>query len=542
MLNSVIKDYHIQRELGRGGMATVYLAHDQKFDTNVAIKVLNKEFAYNENIRKRFVSEAKSMFKMSHPNIIKVTDLIDEGDTVAFVMEYIEGETLKEYLDRKGRLKDDEIKDIFSQMLSAVGYVHKHNLVHRDIKPSNFMMDRSGNIKLLDFGIAKNTNALSAEYTQTGTGAQMGTPMYMSPEQITEPKSVTAQSDIYSLGAVLWQMVTGQKPYDTKTLSDYQLLDKIVKEALPFTRTPWDAVISKATVKSVTDRYNVCRSFYDSVSDLTFEDGASGSAINGSSKEDDTTIIEGDSPTENIINALGIEFIWVEGGSFIVGSKDGAKNERPLHEAVVDSFYLSKYPITQSQWKAIMNSNPSRFKTNGADCPVENVSWYDCEKFIEKLNNQGQYAYRLPSESEWEYAARGGLKSKGYVYSGSNAINDVAWYADNSHREREPGILGFFSLKTGTQIVGKKQSNELGIFDMTGNVWEWCSDWYGGYSTLACTNPRGASSGQYRVIRGGSWNSLPRHCRVSVRFRNVPGARNSGLGFRLVLVSDRGTR
>jgi uncharacterized protein (TIGR02145 family) len=261
MFGRTLKDYSFQSELGHGGMGTVYRFRHLSLKVDRAIKVLKSEYTGNENIRNRFLSEARIMAQMSHPNVVKVIDLIDEGDTIAFVMEYIEGETLKEYLDRKGRLKDDEIKDIFSQMLNAVGYVHQQNLVHRDIKPSNFMMDRSGNIKLLDFGIAKNTDASSAEYTQTGTGAQMGTPMYMSPEQITEPKSVTAQSDIYSLGAVLWQMVTGQKPYDTKTLSDYQLLDKIVKEALPFTRTPWDAVISKATAKDVQARYSSASEF-----------------------------------------------------------------------------------------------------------------------------------------------------------------------------------------------------------------------------------------------------------------------------------------
>jgi serine/threonine protein kinase len=187
-----------------------------------------------------------------------VSDLIDEEDTVAFVMEYVEGETLKEYLDRKGKLTDAEIKDIFSQMLDAVGYVHEQKLVHRDIKPSNFMLDKSGRVKLMDFGIAKNTDVDAAEYTQTGTGMQMGTPMYMSPEQITETKSVTPQSDIYSLGVVLWQLVTGQKPYDTKTLSSFQLQTKIVTERLADTNTSWDSIIKQATAKDCLNRCKSC--------------------------------------------------------------------------------------------------------------------------------------------------------------------------------------------------------------------------------------------------------------------------------------------
>ena len=271
MENLQITNYSIKNSIGQGGMATVYLAEDIKFQTNVAIKVLNKEYVHNDNIRKRFIAEARNMFKMSHPNIIKVSDLIDEGDTVAFVMEYIEGETLKEYLDRKGKLSDDEIKNLFFQMLEAVGYVHKQNLIHRDIKPSNFMINGEGQIKLMDFGIAKNTDSSSAEYTQTGTGMQMGTPLYMSPEQITETKSVNAQSDIYSLGVVLWQMVTGQKPYDTKTLSSFQLQMKIVNDNLELTNTIWDSCIQKATLKDALVRFDNTSEFKIALNNLSIQ-------------------------------------------------------------------------------------------------------------------------------------------------------------------------------------------------------------------------------------------------------------------------------
>jgi serine/threonine protein kinase len=287
-----LSNYSIQRELGKGGMATVYLAHDNKFDTNVAVKVLNKEFTNNENIRKRFLAEAKNMFKMSHPNIIKVSDLIDEGDTVAFVMEYIEGETLKEYIDRKGKLSDAEIKNLFIQMLDAVGYVHEQNLVHRDIKPSNFMLDKKGRIKLMDFGIAKTTDTSSAEYTQTGTGVQMGTPMYMSPEQITETESVTQQSDIYSLGVVLWQMVTKQKPYDTTTLSNFQLQIKIVNEALLKTNTIWDKFISIATAKDINKRYTTCEYWLIDINGIDTTLNSDDRTILNNSNSNELTVIQ----------------------------------------------------------------------------------------------------------------------------------------------------------------------------------------------------------------------------------------------------------
>jgi len=256
-----IKEYNIQSELGKGGMATVHLAEDEKFKHPVAIKLLNKEFINNGNIRNRFLAEARNLFKMNHPNIIKVTDLIDEGDTVAFVMEYLNGQTLKDYLDSKGKLSDEEIKKLFIQMLDAVGYVHEQGLIHRDIKPSNFMISNKGVVKLLDFGIAKNTDNTSAEYTQTGTTQSMGTPMYMSPEQIKSTKEVTAQTDIYSLGVVLWQMVTCKKPYDINTISAFELQTKIVNEKLAPTNTLFDVVITGASAKDLKDRYINCFQF-----------------------------------------------------------------------------------------------------------------------------------------------------------------------------------------------------------------------------------------------------------------------------------------
>jgi serine/threonine protein kinase len=172
-------------------------------------------------------------------------------------------------MEKKGALSNEEIVRFMNQMLQALDYVHRQQLVHRDIKPSNFMVGESGEISLMDFGIAKNTDASAAEYTQTGTGVTMGTPMYMSPEQITETKSVTAQSDMYSLGVVLWQMVTGIKPYDTQTLSTFQLQMKIVQDELPSTNTVWDSVIKKATNKESEKRFKDCNEFLEHLAQMT---------------------------------------------------------------------------------------------------------------------------------------------------------------------------------------------------------------------------------------------------------------------------------
>jgi serine/threonine-protein kinase len=255
VINQQIQNYTIISLLGEGGMANVYLAQHQSLGNNVAVKLLKEEFVQHPNIRKRFLAEARSLAKMNHPNVIKVTDLIDAGDIVAFVMEYIEGQTLEDFLSNSGKLPNSEIENMFSQMILAVEYVHSQGLIHRDIKPSNFMVTKGGQIKLLDFGIAKNTNESAVDYTKTGLMQQMGTPLYMSPEQVRNTSEITEQSDIYSLGVVLWQLVMNKKPYDSVEFSLPEIQVSILKEPLPLTHTIWDSTIQDATEKDPTKRF-----------------------------------------------------------------------------------------------------------------------------------------------------------------------------------------------------------------------------------------------------------------------------------------------
>ena len=218
------------------------------------------------------------------------------------------------------------------------------------------------------------------------------------------------------------------------------------------------------------------------------------------------------------LNKLINNMVYVSGGTFIMGG-DESSDQTPTHSVTLSSYYICKYEVTQALWRAVMGSNSSKFK--GDNLPVEQVSWNDCQTFINRLNSYTGRNFRLPTEAEWEFAARGGNYSRHYKYSGSNYISDVAWYCDNSGNRTHP--------------VGTKQANELGLYDMSGNVWEWCSDWYGSYSSYSQSNPTGATSGFGRVERGGNWCGLARYCCSSHRSYYAPGNSFDDLGLRLVL-------
>ena len=221
------------------------------------------------------------------------------------------------------------------------------------------------------------------------------------------------------------------------------------------------------------------------------------------------------------VNGVSFRMITVEGGSFQMGSTDGDDDEMPVHEVSLNSFAIGQTEVTQELWQAVMESNPSNFTGNKR--PVEKVSWNQCQTFISKLNQLTGKNFRLPTEAEWEYAARGGNKSKGFTYSGSNNIDDVAWYKSNSNNA--------------THDVGTKAPNELGIYDMSGNVYEWCQDWYGEnyYSKSVVNNPTGATSSNSRVLRGGSWADDSKDCRNTYRYDYAPTYDFFFIGLRLAL-------
>ena len=219
------------------------------------------------------------------------------------------------------------------------------------------------------------------------------------------------------------------------------------------------------------------------------------------------------------------KMILVKGDTFVMGAslQEGGENEdeQVLHNVTLGSFYICETQVTQKLWKTIMGNNPSKVKDDNN--PVTNVSWYDCQSFIKKLNDITGMEFRLPTEAEWEFAAKGGQKGKhnGYKYSGSNTITSIMWYSKNS--ENHP------------HEVSLKKSNEIGLYDMSGNIWEWCSDWYAPYDINPSFNPKGPLDGVDKICRGGSFLSEAKECRVTIREKDSPNESSEDMGFRLVI-------
>lgn len=235
---------------------------------------------------------------------------------------------------------------------------------------------------------------------------------------------------------------------------------------------------------------------------------------------------EASAPTIQTITVGNVSFnmIRVDGGTFMMGATNEQEDdawiyEKPAHQVTLSPYYIGETEVTQALWEAVMGNNPSKFKSSNS--PVDQVSWDDCQRFLQMLNHKTGCQFRLPTEAEWEFAARGGNNSKGYKYSGSNKLKDVAWFSGNSSKM--------------SHDVKTKQANELGLYDMSGNVCEWCQDWYGDYNSDSQTNPTGSSSGSRRVYRGGCCFRSADYCRVSYRNCCEPNIRSYDFGLRLAL-------
>ena len=615
--------YRIIKKLGQGGFGITYLAENTLLEGKVAIKEFffkeycerddatchvtipttgNREIV--ERFKQKFIKEAKTIFRLNHPNIVRIHDVFEENGTAYYVMEYIEGESLGDMVKRRGAIPEAEALDYVKDVASALEYIHSKNINHLDIKPGNLMKRKEdGKVLVIDFGVAKQYDlATSQGTTTTPVGISHG---YSPAEQYRKNgvQSFSPQSDVYALAATLFKLLTGSTPPEAMEIQDEGLpvaelqakqISRPVISAIAMamkgrhertqsvaefmsnlkSEDTQDTVVfpdatgtgrkrketeekaakekakverkrketeEKATKKKATfvvtivvvaivaiwlmipSNKNKVEEELAKITEVSYSNGVSS---NKNKVEEELAKITEASYSKGILTVNGIKYnmVRVEGCTFRMGATseqdcDAYDIEEPVHSVTLSSYYIGKTEVTQALWKAVMGSNPSKFK--GENLPVENVSWDDCQVFVRKLNSLTGQNFRLPTEAEWEFACRGGNNSLGYKYSGSDNIDNVAWFDCNSGRK--------------THFVATKSPNELGIYDMSGNVWEWCSDWYDKYSSGAQANPKGPESGSDRVCRGGSWGGIVRGCRSSDRYDADPSGRDDGLGLRLAL-------
>ena len=549
--NTILQEgkYKIVRHISSGGFGNTYEGLDFLLNKRVAIK----EFYVNdfcsrdsctqrvyvnsiekkpliEHLKKKFVEEARAIAQMDHDNIIKVQTLFEENDTAYYVMDYIEGESIHEILKHKGSFMEVDALSIISKVSNALGYMHKLGRFHLDVKPGNIMLRNDGKVILIDFGSSKQYAEVGNE--NTTTIAPCYTSGYAPSEQMNPSTTkFTPATDIYALGATLYKMLTGLTPPSAIDLLNGEEclsplptdISEAVRKCIQKAMVPQ----RRGRIQSIQEFESLLKSNYTSISNKdkvvseqntdTFSDEETTFACQSSYEEDSKGVV---------IHLDGISFrmIYVQGGSIIMQDSDSVGlfsvfSSHARKQVSLSHYYIAEVPVTQELWKFVMGNNPSTIK--GEKRPVDSISWEDCQTFIFYLNRITNLNFSLPTEAQWEFAARGGNSSRNLKYAGNDKVDYVAWHWKNSgHQSHE---------------VAKKLPNELGIYDMSGNVSEWCHDYFDAYNSGREKNPQGPLKGSDHVIRGGSWLTDEKKCRVISRDHKLPTCRDSSIGLRLLL-------
>lgn len=581
------REYKVEAVLGKGGFGITYKvsAMEQVGRIPVRVEFAMKEFFMDGCLRdasgkvstaatkgeaadglKDFISEARRLNSLCGQcrNIVPVDEVFEANGTACYVMEFLDGGSLADYVKKQGALSVGAAKKILKPVADAVAFLHSNRITHLDIKPGNIMFRSNGEPVLIDFGLAKHYDRRGNATTTVRTLAYSAG--FSPAEQNVGLKQFSPQSDVYALAATFANMLTGKTPPEAidlefslndwsvclpeevrpavvhamaysrkdRTLSVRDFVKELYGNEPSVVEKPVSQPAAEPTVESKTEVIGegkkstkkwwiiaACVAVAAVVGIVCAKFLSVGEDMEQKTEQKTESAPQLGSQTFTV-NGVKFTMVPVEGGTFTMGAtseqgSDALEGEYPAHQVTLSDYYIGQTEVTQALWKAVMGSNPSDSK--GDNLPVEQVSWDDCQVFIQKLNQLTGKQFRLPTESEWEYAARGGRKSRGYKYAGGNDIGLVAWHTGNSGNE--------------THTVATKQANELGVYDMSGNVEEWCSDWYDGYQSSSQSDPQGPSLGSDRVGRGGSFFFNARYCRVSNREYYTPDFRSFDLGLRL---------
>ncbi len=565
--------FRVLRELGVGGFGKTYLAEDaDRLDAPCVIKQFFPQVQGTAALTKAtelFKEEAKRLFELgeNHSQIPRLLAYFKQGSSLYLVQEFIEGETLLTQLKRQA-YTEKQIWEVLADLLPVLQFIHQRNVIHRDIKPENIIRRQSDRkLVLIDFGGAKQVTQTSLARQCTG----IYTIGYAPIEQISG--YISPASDLYALGATCVRLLTQCLPildangnlydhiYDgynaqwlwrerlkeiNVTISDKlgQVLDKLLKhlareryqsaaeilQELHFNITSVDPTIlvipqpSGVNINPVSSKNRVYGEF--TLQNFEFDVVT----IDAYAQEINRNHRQAMFFSEDLGNGVILEMVHIPGGSFIMGS-DEKESEKPRHQVTVKPFFMSKFPITQEQWEAMMGNNPSYFR--GAKRPVESVSWNDAVELCKRLSENTGKTYRLPSEAQWEYACCAGTTTP--FHFGETITTDLANYNGNYTYAHEAKGIYYQETKT----VGTFPPNDFGLYDMHGNVWEWCADfWHKNYNDAPTDDSVLELGGndKCRILRGGSWNSFPQFCRSAYRNYHVLDTRVSSFGFRVVLV------
>ncbi|MDJ1178689.1 bifunctional serine/threonine-protein kinase/formylglycine-generating enzyme family protein [Roseofilum sp. BLCC_M91] len=559
-------EYEIDYGLGQGGFGITYRGIHTRLEKVVAIK---EYFPQEQVVRNgatgkitvprtqeeefqrgkaRFFKEAKTLAQINDANVVRIDDFFEEGDTAYLVMELIQGNSLKQILGQK-RLSANEIERVMAQVVAGLGAVHEKKVYHLDLKPDNLMVTADGVVKLIDFGAAKQVLA-----TVTRKSTRLFTEGYTAPEVMGDG-AIGAFSDIFELGMILHEMVAGELPPSaiSRLLVNKGWQPKDIPE-------PWLGLLKSALPMEPTERAQDVRRWWQSGSKrggksrVVRETPAAGKeklevfrfevlTVNRRGKIVKRENGEAQYFREDLGEGIFLDMVAIPGGTFLMGSPPEEKGRRdsesPQHSVTVEPFYMGKFEVTQAQWRRVasfpqvkraLESNPSHFK--GESLPVERVSWYDCEEFCARLSQYTGNSYRLPSEAEWEYGCRAGTTTP-FHFGETLTTNLANFNGSSSTYADEP--TGEYRRKT--TPVGSFPPNGFGLYDMHGNLWEWCGDHlHDNYNNAPTDGSIWLSSDEEtrRLVRGGSWNNNSGNCRS--RYRSSPAADNWYwfFGFRVV--------